>query len=166
MNSFYHVFALQQHPRVRSLRGLMLKATKRLRNRGQIRCSRAHAHTSLPFPLSGKHAFVDSMPPIPSTARCTALTLAFARSVGLTFSITLTIRRTLTLPQEDPNNAPHVGGNTWAGGTGGSDTAGLGGRGGPYRLDKGHTVHQISDEVTEAKGKGRRLGDTGSKGGV
>jgi len=24
----------------------------------------------------------------------------------------------------DPNNAPHVGGNTWAGGTGGSDTAG------------------------------------------
>ena len=44
-------------------------------------------------------------------------------------------------------NAPHVGGNTWAGGTGGSDTAGLGGRGGPYRLDKGHTVHQISDEV-------------------
>lgn len=32
------------------------------------------------------------------------------------------------------------------GGTGGSDTAGLGGRGGPYRLDKGHKVHQISDE--------------------
>ena len=30
--------------------------------------------------------------------------------------------------------------------SGGSDTAGLGGRGGPYRLDKGHPVHQISDE--------------------
>ncbi|XP_050294276.1 LOW QUALITY PROTEIN: von Willebrand factor A domain-containing protein 8 [Anthonomus grandis grandis] len=48
--------------------------------------------------------------------------------------------------KEDPNNDPHVGGNTWAGGTGGRDTAGLGGKGGPYRLDKGHTVHQLSDE--------------------
>lgn len=46
----------------------------------------------------------------------------------------------------DPNDDPHVGGNTWAGGSGGSDTAGLGGRGGPYRLDSGHPVHQISDE--------------------
>ena len=26
--------------------------------------------------------------------------------------------------KEDENNEPHVGGNTWAGGTGGSDTAG------------------------------------------
>lgn len=43
----------------------------------------------------------------------------------------------------DPKNTPHVGGNTWAGGTGGRDTAGLGGRGGPYRLDAGHTVHQV-----------------------
>ncbi|KAI9184411.1 hypothetical protein H9P43_003464 [Blastocladiella emersonii ATCC 22665] len=47
----------------------------------------------------------------------------------------------------DPNNNPHVGGNTWAGGTGGRDTAGLGGIGGPYRLDAGHDVHQVSDEV-------------------
>lgn len=46
----------------------------------------------------------------------------------------------------DPTNAPHIGGNTWAGGTGGSDTAGLGGKGGPYRLDSGHPVHQLSDE--------------------
>uniref|UniRef100_A0A0P6CK90 von Willebrand factor A domain-containing protein 8 n=1 Tax=Daphnia magna TaxID=35525 RepID=A0A0P6CK90_9CRUS len=46
----------------------------------------------------------------------------------------------------DPKNTPHVGGNTWAGGTGGRDTAGLGGRGGPYRLDAGHDVHQVSDE--------------------
>ncbi|KAJ3214369.1 hypothetical protein HDU67_001757 [Dinochytrium kinnereticum] len=38
----------------------------------------------------------------------------------------------------DDKNDPHVGGNQWAGGTGGSDTAGLGGRGGPYRLDSGH----------------------------
>lgn len=50
----------------------------------------------------------------------------------------------------DPKNAPHVGGNTWAGGTGGRDTAGLGGRGGPYRLDAGHDVHQVSDEDKEA----------------
>ncbi|CAG5045403.1 unnamed protein product [Parnassius apollo] len=48
--------------------------------------------------------------------------------------------------KEDPDNKPHVGGNTWAGGTGGRDTAGLGGKGGPYRLDKGHDVHQLSDE--------------------
>ncbi|XP_049873594.1 von Willebrand factor A domain-containing protein 8 [Pectinophora gossypiella] len=47
--------------------------------------------------------------------------------------------------KEDPDNKPHVGGNTWAGGTGGRDTAGLGGKGGPYRLDKGHDVHQLSD---------------------
>ncbi|KAI8437077.1 hypothetical protein MSG28_010437 [Choristoneura fumiferana] len=47
--------------------------------------------------------------------------------------------------KDDPENKPHVGGNTWAGGTGGRDTAGLGGKGGPYRLDKGHDVHQLSD---------------------
>ncbi|RLU26772.1 hypothetical protein DMN91_000569 [Ooceraea biroi] len=50
----------------------------------------------------------------------------------------------------DKNNDPHVGGNTWAGGTGGRDTAGLGGKGGPYRLDAGHTVHQLSDEEKNA----------------
>ena len=62
----------------------------------------------------------------------------------------------------DPNNEPHVGGNTWAGGTGGSDTAGLGGRGGPYRLDSGHPVHQVSDEMKaevseEAQQKAREM---------
>ncbi|XP_013780958.2 von Willebrand factor A domain-containing protein 8-like isoform X1 [Limulus polyphemus] len=45
----------------------------------------------------------------------------------------------------DPSGAPHVGGNTWAGGTGGRDTAGLGGKGGPYRLDAGHDVYQVPD---------------------
>uniref|UniRef100_A0A2P2I882 von Willebrand factor A domain-containing protein 8-like n=1 Tax=Hirondellea gigas TaxID=1518452 RepID=A0A2P2I882_9CRUS len=50
----------------------------------------------------------------------------------------------------DPKNVPHVGGNTWSGGTGGRDTAGLGGIGGPYRLDAGHDVHQVSDEVKAA----------------
>ncbi|KAJ3011525.1 UNVERIFIED_CONTAM: hypothetical protein HDU68_001637, partial [Siphonaria sp. JEL0065] len=45
----------------------------------------------------------------------------------------------------DPKTEPHVGGNTWHGGTGGSSTAGLGGRGGPYRQDSGHQVHQLSD---------------------
>jgi hypothetical protein len=62
----------------------------------------------------------------------------------------------------DLNNDPHVGGNTWAGGTGGSDTAGLGGRGGPYRLDSGHPVHQVSDEMKaqvsqEAQRKARQM---------
>eukprot|EP00040_Diaphanoeca_grandis_P037065 m.239589 g.239589 ORF g.239589 m.239589 type:complete len:1870 (-) comp33748_c0_seq3:356-5965(-) len=52
--------------------------------------------------------------------------------------------------KEDPKNEPHVGGNQWAGGTGGRDTAGLGGKGGPYRLDKGHDVHQLSDEEKDA----------------
>lgn len=66
--------------------------------------------------------------------------------------------------KDDPNNDPHVGGNTWAGGTGGSDTAGLGGRGGPYRLDKGHPVHQVSqakkDEVSaEARAKARAMAE-------
>uniref|UniRef100_A0A8C4QM44 VWFA domain-containing protein n=2 Tax=Eptatretus burgeri TaxID=7764 RepID=A0A8C4QM44_EPTBU len=47
--------------------------------------------------------------------------------------------------RRDPLNTPHIGGNTWAGGTGGRDTAGLGGIGGPYRLDAGHPVHQVGD---------------------
>jgi MoxR-like ATPase len=64
----------------------------------------------------------------------------------------------------DPDNVPHVGGNTWAGGTGGSDTAGLGGRGGPFRLDAGHPVHQISDEMKaevseEAQRKAREMAE-------
>ncbi|XP_062982036.1 von Willebrand factor A domain-containing protein 8 [Elgaria multicarinata webbii] len=50
----------------------------------------------------------------------------------------------------DPDNAPHVGGNTWAGGTGGRDTAGLGGKGGPYRLDAGHKVYQVSQAEKDA----------------
>ncbi|KAJ8610165.1 hypothetical protein CTAYLR_008737 [Chrysophaeum taylorii] len=48
----------------------------------------------------------------------------------------------------DPGRAPHVGGNSWAGGSGGSDTAGLGGRGGPFRLWDGQNVpHQVSEEA-------------------
>lgn len=50
----------------------------------------------------------------------------------------------------DEKNDPHVGGNTWAGGSGGRDTAGLGGKGGPYRLDSGHKVHQLSDAEKDA----------------
>ena len=40
----------------------------------------------------------------------------------------------------DEKNEAHVGGNEWAGGSGGRDTAGLGGKGGPYRLDSGELV--------------------------
>lgn len=70
--------------------------------------------------------------------------------------------------REDPDDERHVGGNTWAGGTGGSDTAGLGGRGGPYRLDKGHPVHQVSDEMKrevsdEAKRRAREMADEALK---
>ena len=52
--------------------------------------------------------------------------------------------------KEDPDNMPHVGGSTWAGGTGGRDTAGLGGKGGPYRLDAGHAVYQVSKAEKDA----------------
>jgi MoxR-like ATPase len=66
----------------------------------------------------------------------------------------------------DEKNDPHVGGNTWAGGSGGSDTAGLGGRGGPYRLDSGHPVHQVSDEMKaevseEAQKRARQMAREG-----
>jgi von Willebrand factor A domain-containing protein 8 len=48
------------------------------------------------------------------------------------------------------------------GGTGGSDTAGMGGRGGAYRLDKGHKVHQVSDEdkqiSAEARARAAQMG--------
>ncbi|XP_072370485.1 von Willebrand factor A domain-containing protein 8-like [Scyliorhinus torazame] len=47
-------------------------------------------------------------------------------------------------------NNPHIGGSTWAGGTGGRDTAGLGGKGGPYRLDAGHKVYQVSQAEKDA----------------
>lgn len=50
----------------------------------------------------------------------------------------------------DPTGSPHVGGNTWAGGTGGRDTAGLGGKGGPYRLDAGYKVFQLPDSEKQA----------------
>ncbi|TBU30306.1 AAA domain-containing protein [Dichomitus squalens] len=49
--------------------------------------------------------------------------------------------------KEDPDNEAHTGGNTWAGGTGGRDTAGLGGRGGYMRLFKGHDINQVSDAL-------------------
>ncbi|KAF8263236.1 AAA domain-containing protein [Lactarius quietus] len=50
--------------------------------------------------------------------------------------------------QEDPTDAAHTGGKTFAGGTGGRDTAGLGGRGGYKRLyKKGHDIHQISNKL-------------------
>ncbi|KAI1792782.1 AAA domain-containing protein [Ganoderma leucocontextum] len=51
------------------------------------------------------------------------------------------------LGKEDPNNEAHTGGNTWAGGTGGRDTAGLGGRGGYMRLFKGHDINQVPDAL-------------------
>lgn len=61
------------------------------------------------------------------------------------------------------DNKPHVGGNTFAGGTGGRDTAGLGGIGGPYRLDKGHNVYQLPDSMKkkvdkEALERARQMG--------
>ncbi|RNF26831.1 putative heat shock protein HslVU, ATPase subunit HslU [Trypanosoma conorhini] len=51
-----------------------------------------------------------------------------------------------TLKHGKEDDEEHHGGNTYAGGTGGTDTAGLGGLVGPYRLDKGWPVHQVSPE--------------------
>ncbi|KAL8292641.1 hypothetical protein RQP46_001253 [Phenoliferia psychrophenolica] len=48
-----------------------------------------------------------------------------------------------------PDGKPHTGGNTWAGGTGGRDTAGLGGRGGYMRLYTGQDISQIPDQLKE-----------------
>ena len=77
---------------------------------------------------------------------------AWRKMIGGGDDLTLTVEREsgldVTDPKHgkiDPNNDPHVGGNQWAGGTGGRDTAGLGGKGGPYRLDAGHQVHQVPD---------------------
>ena len=42
-----------------------------------------------------------------------------------------------------------MGGNQWAGGSGGADTAGLGGVGGPYRLNLGHQVFQVPDSMKQ-----------------
>lgn len=39
----------------------------------------------------------------------------------------------------------HTGGNRFAGGSGGTGTAGLGGRAGPYRLDVGQEVHLLTE---------------------
>ncbi|CAE7033917.1 VWA8 [Symbiodinium natans] len=69
----------------------------------------------------------------------------------------------------DEDDKEHIGGNRWAGGTGGADTAGLGGRGGPYRLEKpGQRVRQVSDEAKaqvseEAKEAARQLGEEALK---
>ncbi len=76
------------------------------------------------------------------------------RMLGGTAGEQLTIERDRVKEPEapkhgkvDPDNMPHVGGGTWAGGTGGANTAGLGGLGGPYRLDAGHNVHQVPEEA-------------------
>jgi hypothetical protein len=70
------------------------------------------------------------------------------------------LRFSLYLAFQVGNACSSSGGNTWAGGTGGRDTAGLGGKGGPYRLDAGHAVHQLSqaekDSVPEHVKKAAR----------
>eukprot|EP00026_Physarum_polycephalum_P000717 Phypoly_transcript_00718.p1 GENE.Phypoly_transcript_00718~~Phypoly_transcript_00718.p1 ORF type:complete len:1304 (+),score=248.57 Phypoly_transcript_00718:258-4169(+) len=90
---------------------------------------------------------------------------------GIRLDIEYAKKKDTTSPKhgkEDPKNEPHVGGNTWAGGTGGADTAGLGGKGGPYRLDAGHPVHQISDEEKalvdeKTKAAARKMGQEALK---
>uniref|UniRef100_H2YJD6 von Willebrand factor A domain-containing protein 8 n=1 Tax=Ciona savignyi TaxID=51511 RepID=H2YJD6_CIOSA len=93
---------------------------------------------------------------IPIGAKPHDVRLAKPLRCSVKFSLITTERESgedVTAPKHgkiDPKNAPHVGGNTWAGGTGGRDTAGMGGKGGPYRLDMGHDVTQIPDWEKEA----------------
>ena len=56
----------------------------------------------------------------------------------------------------EEDDEEHFGGSNYAGGSGGSNTAGLGGRGGPYRLDKGHTVRQVPQELKDQVSKEAR----------
>ena len=46
----------------------------------------------------------------------------------------------------DWDGKQHMGGNRYAGGSGGTGTAGLGGRAGPYRLDVGQDVHMLNED--------------------
>ncbi|KAI5695056.1 hypothetical protein M8J75_010206 [Diaphorina citri] len=108
----------------------------------------------LPYPYSTREAvhIVKHLQKYPEDSMAEAVSNVFDFDKYNNKPLQLTVERESGLDtsapkhgKEDPNNDPHVGGNTWAGGTGGRDTAGLGGKGGPYRLDKGHTVHQLSE---------------------
>ncbi|KAJ7121114.1 AAA domain-containing protein [Mycena epipterygia] len=56
----------------------------------------------------------------------------------------------LSEPKEgEHDDKEHHGGNKWAGGTGGRDTAGMGGHGGYKRLYKGGDIKQVSDALKE-----------------
>ncbi|KAF9034673.1 hypothetical protein BDZ89DRAFT_1157933 [Hymenopellis radicata] len=56
----------------------------------------------------------------------------------------------LSEPKEGVHdNKEHSGGNTYAGGTGGRDTAGMGGRGGYKRIWKGGDIKQVPDALKE-----------------
>ncbi|KAJ3505514.1 hypothetical protein NLJ89_g7376 [Agrocybe chaxingu] len=56
----------------------------------------------------------------------------------------------LDQPKEgEHDDKEHSGGNRWAGGTGGRDTAGMGGRGGYKRLYKGGDIKQVSDKLKQ-----------------
>ena len=62
------------------------------------------------------------------------------------------------------DGAQHIGGNKFAGGSGGTGTAGLGGRAGPYRLDVGQEIVELSEAQKlqgvsdESREAARRMG--------
>ncbi|KAF5384151.1 hypothetical protein D9615_003188 [Tricholomella constricta] len=57
----------------------------------------------------------------------------------------------LSEPKEGKHDdKEHSGGNTYAGGTGGRDTAGMGGRGGYKRLYKGGDIKQVPDALKDS----------------
>jgi hypothetical protein len=84
-----------------------------------------------------------------AAARSWRRLFGITRQLPLRLELESKQKRKASGPKEgkiDKDNKPHVGGNTWRGGTGGADTAGLGGKGGPYRLDAGHDVHQMAED--------------------
>lgn len=75
----------------------------------------------------------------------------YIMSTNQTLSMTIeheTDFKELTTPKHgEDDDLEHHGGNTFAGGTGGRDTAGLGGVGGAYRLDKGNPIYQVPETI-------------------
>lgn len=122
-------------------------------------------HLAAGFPLAEA---LDSVFSFERSAKSRALIYSLFQRIGgfdiaLDIAETAAMRNVITHSHEntrifksgpkhgrEPDGKPHVGGDTWAGGTGGSSTAGLGGKHGPYRrFDGSQDIHQLPDTDKE-----------------